>query len=115
MIFLNFVVPARLPLFFRKNNYFRPSEARRHPIFQSMFLRTNKRFKYDKEHRYGSVVENRRVTGGGSVQKRNKLTRDELLLALEKAKAAIRGDTRTFRSASPLFAERSSCAMRVAL
>jgi len=34
-----------------------------------MFLRANKRFKDGKEHRYWSVVENRRVTGGGSVQK----------------------------------------------
>ena len=34
-----------------------------------MFLRSNKRFKDGKEHRYWSVVENRRVTGGRSVQK----------------------------------------------
>ena len=34
-----------------------------------MFLRANKRFKDGKEHRYWSVVENRRVTGGGSIQK----------------------------------------------
>lgn len=34
-----------------------------------MFLRANKRFKDGKEHRYWSVVENRRVTGGRSVQK----------------------------------------------
>ncbi|NQX00165.1 hypothetical protein HQ447_05860 [bacterium] len=34
-----------------------------------MFLRANKRFKDGKEHRYWSVVENRRVAGGGSVQK----------------------------------------------
>ena len=34
-----------------------------------MFLRNNKRFKDGKEHRYWSVVENRRVAGGRSVQK----------------------------------------------
>ncbi len=34
-----------------------------------MFLRANKRFKDGKEHRYWSVVENRRVTGDRSVQK----------------------------------------------
>jgi transposase len=34
-----------------------------------MFLRANKRFKDGKEHRYWSVVENRRVAGGRSVQK----------------------------------------------
>ena len=34
-----------------------------------MFLRANKRIKDGKEHRYWSVVENRRVTGGRSVQK----------------------------------------------
>ena len=34
-----------------------------------MFLRANKRFKDGKEHRYWSVVENRRVIGGRSVQK----------------------------------------------
>jgi len=34
-----------------------------------MFLRANKRFKDGKEHRYWSVVENRRISGGGSVQK----------------------------------------------
>jgi transposase len=34
-----------------------------------MFLRANKRFKDGKEHRYWSVVESRRVAGGGSVQK----------------------------------------------
>jgi hypothetical protein len=34
-----------------------------------MFLRSNKRFKDGKEHRYWSVVENRRVAGGRSVQK----------------------------------------------
>jgi transposase len=34
-----------------------------------MFLRANKRFKDGKTHRYWSVVENRRVMGGGSVQK----------------------------------------------
>jgi transposase len=34
-----------------------------------MFLRANRRFKDGKEHRYWSVVENRRVTGGRSVQK----------------------------------------------
>ena len=33
------------------------------------FLRSNKRFKDGKQHRYWSVVENRRVTGGRSVQK----------------------------------------------
>lgn len=33
-----------------------------------MFLRANKRFKDGKEHRYWSVVENRRVAGGRSVQ-----------------------------------------------
>lgn len=36
---------------------------------QIMFLRSNKRFKDGKEHRYWSVVENRRVAGGRSVQK----------------------------------------------
>ncbi|MFV0337957.1 MAG: hypothetical protein ACK5LK_06910, partial [Chthoniobacterales bacterium] len=35
----------------------------------SMFLRANKRYKDGKEHRYWSVVENRRLTGGRSVQK----------------------------------------------
>ena len=34
-----------------------------------MFLRSNKRLKDGKEHRYRSVVENRRVAGGSSVQK----------------------------------------------
>lgn len=34
-----------------------------------MFLRANKRFKDGKEHRYWSVVENRRVAGGHSIQK----------------------------------------------
>ena len=34
-----------------------------------MFLRANKRFKDGKSHRYWSVVENRRVAGGRSVQK----------------------------------------------
>ena len=34
-----------------------------------MFLRANKRIKDGKEHRYWSVVENRRVAGGRSVQK----------------------------------------------
>jgi transposase len=34
-----------------------------------MFLRSNRRFKDGKEHRYWSVVENRRVAGGRSVQK----------------------------------------------
>jgi transposase len=34
-----------------------------------MFLRANKRFKDGKMHRYWSVVENRRIAGGGSVQK----------------------------------------------
>ncbi len=34
-----------------------------------MFLRANRRIKDGKEHRYWSVVENRRVTGGRSVQK----------------------------------------------
>lgn len=34
-----------------------------------MFLRANKRFKDGKEHRYWSVVENRRIAGGRSVQK----------------------------------------------
>jgi transposase len=34
-----------------------------------MFLRANKRVKDGKTHRYWSVVENRRVAGGGSVQK----------------------------------------------
>lgn len=34
-----------------------------------MFLRANKRFKDGKEHRYWSVVENRRVAGGRSIQK----------------------------------------------
>ncbi len=34
-----------------------------------MFLRANKRFKDGKTHRYWSVVENRRISGGGSVQK----------------------------------------------
>ena len=34
-----------------------------------MFLRANKRHKDGKEHRYWSVVENRRVAGGRSVQK----------------------------------------------
>ena len=34
-----------------------------------MFLRANRRFKDGKEHRYWSVVENRRVAGGRSVQK----------------------------------------------
>jgi hypothetical protein len=32
-------------------------------------LRANKRIKDGKEHRYWSVVENRRVAGGRSVQK----------------------------------------------
>ena len=36
---------------------------------RKMFLRANKRFKDGKEHRYWSVVESRRVAGGGSVQK----------------------------------------------
>ncbi len=34
-----------------------------------MFLRVNKRFKDGKMHRYWSVVENRRIAGGSSVQK----------------------------------------------
>ncbi len=34
-----------------------------------MFLRVNKRFKDGKMHRYWSVVENRRIASGGSVQK----------------------------------------------
>ena len=34
-----------------------------------MFLRSIKRHKDGKEHRYFSVVENRRVSGGGSVQR----------------------------------------------
>jgi hypothetical protein len=34
-----------------------------------MFWRSNKRFKDGKEHRYWSIVENRRVAGGRSVQK----------------------------------------------
>lgn len=41
----------------------------RYSPHRKMFLRSNKRFKDGKEHRYWSVVENRRVTGGGSVQK----------------------------------------------
>jgi hypothetical protein len=36
---------------------------------QIMFLRANKRFKDGKEHRYWSVVENRRVSPGKTVQK----------------------------------------------
>ena len=39
-----------------------------HPL-QIMFLRHNRRFKDGKEHRYWSVVENRRVSAGKSVQK----------------------------------------------
>jgi transposase len=34
-----------------------------------MFLRANKRYKDGKQHRYWSVVENRRVAGGSTVQK----------------------------------------------
>ncbi len=34
-----------------------------------MFLRSNNRKKDGKEHRYWSVVENRRLSGGKSVQK----------------------------------------------
>lgn len=34
-----------------------------------MFLRAKKRFKDGKEHRYGSLVENRRVAGGRVVQR----------------------------------------------
>jgi hypothetical protein len=34
-----------------------------------MFLRANRRFKDGKEHRYWSVVENRRVAAGRTVQK----------------------------------------------
>ena len=36
---------------------------------RNRFLRSNKRFKDGKAHRYSSVVENRRVPGGRSVQK----------------------------------------------
>jgi transposase len=43
--------------------------TRRYAPRQIMFLRANKRFKDGKEHRYWSVVENRRVAGGRSVQK----------------------------------------------
>ena len=34
-----------------------------------MFLRAKKRIKDGKEHRYWSVVENRRVSGGKSIQR----------------------------------------------
>jgi hypothetical protein len=37
-------------------------------LFQ-MFLRSTNRKKDGKDHRYFSVVENRRVPGGGSVQR----------------------------------------------
>ncbi|WP_295458005.1 IS1634 family transposase [uncultured Thiodictyon sp.] len=46
-----------------------PPGCVRYSLHRKMFLRANKRFKDGKEHRYWSVVENRRVTGGGSVQK----------------------------------------------
>ena len=46
-----------------------PPGCVRYSPHRKMFLRANKRFKDGKEHRYWSVVENRRVTGGGSVQK----------------------------------------------
>ena len=45
-----------------------PLFSRYHPS-QIMFLRHNRRFKDGKEHRYWSVVENRRVSAGKSVQK----------------------------------------------
>ena len=45
-----------------------PGSVRSSP-HREMFLRSNKRFKDGKEHRYWSVVENRRVAGGRSVQK----------------------------------------------
>ena len=45
-----------------------PFASRYHPS-QIMFLRHNRRFKDGKEHRYWSVVENRRVSAGKSVQK----------------------------------------------
>ena len=41
----------------------------RYALPQTMFLRHNRRFKDGKEHRYPSVVENRRVSAGRSVQK----------------------------------------------
>jgi hypothetical protein len=34
-----------------------------------MFLRSNRRIKDGKEHRYRSIVENRRCTGGKVVQR----------------------------------------------
>ena len=34
-----------------------------------MFLRAKKRIKDGKEHRYWSVVENRRVSGGKTIQR----------------------------------------------
>ena len=46
-----------------------PPGCVRYSPHRKMFLRANKRFKDGKEHRYWSVVENRRVTGGGSIQK----------------------------------------------
>ena len=46
-----------------------PPGCVRYSLHRKMFLRANKRFKDGKEHRYWSVVENRRVTGGGSIQK----------------------------------------------
>ena len=46
-----------------------PSGSVRSSPHREMFLRSNKRFKDGKEHRYWSVVENRRIAGGRSVQK----------------------------------------------
>ena len=46
-----------------------PHGSVRYLPHRKMFLRSNKRFKDGKEHRYWSVVENRRVTGCRTVQK----------------------------------------------
>src|ERR1035437_3286295 len=45
-----------------------PSPARR-GIVAGMFLRTHHRRRYGKDHYYFSVVENRRVAGGKTVQR----------------------------------------------
>ena len=59
---------------FRKCLGWRPGPSTRPPLSRYAprritFLRANKRSKDGKEHRYWSVVENRRVAGGRSVQK----------------------------------------------
>ncbi len=43
-----------------------------------MFLKESKHFKDGKEHHYWSLVENRRVDGGGKVVQRNVLHHEDI-------------------------------------